>query len=124
MKKPEIIDKIVASLNGPVGKSNQQKGDGVSKKTVERVIKALEDVIVDALPTLSGVRKDKDVIALTGFCTFRVTNRKATKGRNPSTGEPIVIPARKTASITVGQRLRNALNGKSKGSKKPTSKKK
>ena len=40
-----------------------------------------------------------------GFGTFSVTKRKARMGRNPQTGEPIKISARKVARFKAGKEL-------------------
>ena len=58
--------------------------------------KTKANVIIDeVLNTIKmGVKKDKEV-RLIGFGTFKKATRKARKGVNPRTGEPIKI-ARKT----------------------------
>ena len=53
--------------------------------------------------------KGEDV-RLVGFGTFGVSQRGASKGRNPSTGEEIDIPARKVAKFTPGKGLKDAVN--------------
>ena len=35
--------------------------------------------------------KKKDTVALAGFGTFKVAQRKARKGRNPGTGEDLTL---------------------------------
>ena len=46
---------------------------------------------------LSNIHKaaKKEPVQLVGFGTFKTTKRKARKGVNPATGEPIKIPAKK-----------------------------
>jgi len=46
---------------------------------------------------------------VTGFGTFMVRSRAARKGRNPQTGAPINIPARKTPGFTAGKALKKAI---------------
>lgn len=55
-----------------------------------------------------------DRVALTGFGTFTVAQRKARNGRNPQTGEAIQIAARKVAKFSPGFELKQAIQ-KSKG---------
>jgi nucleoid DNA-binding protein len=45
-----------------------------------------------------------------GFGTFKVTKRKARKGRNPQTGEEIKIAASKAPKFVAGKGLKDAVN--------------
>ena len=45
-----------------------------------------------------------------GFGTFAVRARAARSGRHPRTGQPLVVPARKTPTFSVGKRLRQVVN--------------
>jgi DNA-binding protein HU-beta len=44
-----------------------------------------------------------------GFGTFQKTRRKARKGRNPQTGEPIKIKATNVVKFKPGKKLRDAI---------------
>jgi DNA-binding protein HU-beta len=44
-----------------------------------------------------------------GFGSFAVSRRKARAGRNPQTGEPLRIPARRAPRFAAGKELKNAL---------------
>jgi len=48
-------------------------------------------------------------VALTGFGTFQVSQRKARIGRNPQTGATIKISARKVARFKAGKQLKKAV---------------
>lgn len=52
---------------------------------------------------------DED-LRISGFGLFCTRQRKARKGRNPATGEPIDIPAYKTVIFKPGARLKNTVN--------------
>ncbi len=54
------------------------------------------------------LRKGKKV-TLSGFGTFRVHQRKARKGRNPRTGEPLIIPAARVVRFKAGTSLREEI---------------
>ena len=45
---------------------------------------------------------------MVGFGTFSVGSRKARTGRNPQTGKPIKIAAKKVAKFTPGAELKAA----------------
>ncbi len=54
------------------------------------------------------LRKGKKV-TLSGFGTFRVHHRKARKGRNPRTGEPLIIPSARFVRFKAGTSLREEI---------------
>ena len=49
--------------------------------------------------------KKGERVALVGFGTFTVSKRAARNGRNPQTGKPIKIAARKVAKFKAGLEL-------------------
>lgn len=75
---------------------------GVTKKQVA--------AILDELAGLAAkVIKKGDKLALPGFVTVKVQNRKARMGRNPQTGEPIKIPAKKVVKAVPAAALKSIL---------------
>ena len=60
--------------------------------------------------TITKALKKKDTVALVGFGTFKVGQRKARKGRNPGTGEEIKIKAKKVAKFVPGKALKDAVS--------------
>jgi DNA-binding protein HU-beta len=67
--------------------------------------KALDSFIDGVKKTLKKGTK----VTLIGFGTFSVAKRKARKGRNPRTGEPITIKAARVPKFTAGQALKDAV---------------
>lgn len=55
-----------------------------------------------------GLKKDGDV-TLVGFGKFSAKQRAARDGINPSTKEPIKIPAKTVASFKAGSKLKDAI---------------
>lgn len=76
---------------------------GMSKADAGKAIDAMLDTITAAL-------KKNDDVRMVGFGTLSVTERSATQGRNPRTGQPIRIPASKRAKFKPGKALTDALN--------------
>ncbi|MFZ1989853.1 MAG: HU family DNA-binding protein [Alphaproteobacteria bacterium] len=76
---------------------------GVSRSDATRLIEATLDAITAAL-------KSGDEVRLVGFGTFAVSQRAATTGRNPRTGEEIQIPAVKQPKFKAGKQLKDAVN--------------
>ena len=89
----------------------------MSKRQVGQIVEMILDEIKRAL-------KSGDKVALTPFGSFVVRARKKREGRNPKTGEAIVIPARKVPAFQAGKALKDAVSGVKSPSKKPTASKK
>lgn len=71
--------------------------------------KASKDAVNAVFGAVSDALKKGDKVVVTGFGTFMVRNRAARKGRNPQTGAPINIAARKTPGFTAGKALKKAI---------------
>lgn len=66
---------------------------------------------VDAvLESIQHALQTGEHVQLLGFGTFEVRERAAREGRNPHTGEPLTIPARKTPAFKAGKALKEAVN--------------
>jgi DNA-binding protein HU-beta len=89
MTKAEIIDAVAA-------------GAKISKAASAKAVDSFTGAISKSL------KKGKKV-TLVGFGTFSVTKRKARKGRNPRTGEPIKIAASKSPKFSAGKALKQAI---------------
>jgi len=90
MNKADLIDAIALSAD-------------ISKASAGRALDAVINNIAEAL-------KRGDVVSLAGFGTFKVVERAAREGRNPSNGEKIHIPASKMPKFSVGKNLKDAVN--------------
>jgi DNA-binding protein HU-beta len=75
----------------------------MSKTDAVAAIEAMLEVITKALKKGTEVR-------LVGFGAFYVRNRKASKGRDPRTGETIAIKATKLPKFRPGKSLKEAVN--------------
>ncbi len=80
-----------------------QKQTGYGAKDAKDTVNATLDGIAQAL-------EDGDKVTLVGFGTFTVKDRAAKIGRNPHTGEPVTIPARRTITFKVAKNVKEALN--------------
>lgn len=59
---------------------------------------------------IASVLKFGDNLTIKGFGAFKVEERAARKGRNPSTGQEIDIPASKTVKFTPSSSLKSDIN--------------
>ena len=78
---------------------------GVSKADVEASIMGMFSVVA------GHVSHDSTKIAIPGYISFERVDRKARKGRNPRTGEPMDIAASKAIKVTAGKKLKDAAKG-------------
>jgi DNA-binding protein HU-beta len=92
MNKAELVDLIMAD----------KKSGLDSKASAERALNAVVEGI------RAGIAKDQKV-QIVGFGTFVVKNLSARTGRNPQTGEPIKIKARKAVGFKAGKQLKDQL---------------
>ncbi len=76
---------------------------GISKGDAASAVDAVFDAIQAELKNGGDVR-------LVGFGSFSVSRREASKGRNPSTGAEVDIPARNVPKFSAGKGLKDALN--------------
>ncbi len=67
---------------------------------------ALDSFMTNVTKTL---KKKDGKVTLVGFGTFAKIRRKARKGRNPQTGDPIKIKARNVVKFRPGKKLKDAI---------------
>ena len=85
-------------------KAVAQRFHSVSSRDVEGAVNTLFDAMTEALA--AGRR-----IEIRGFGSFTVRRRRARLGRNPKTGQEIFVPGKCTPFFTVGNDLRERVNG-------------
>ena len=73
------------------------------QRDVENIVDAILDEITAALAR--GER-----VELRGFGAFSTKQRAARTGRNPRTGEPVPVPAKRLPFFKVGKELKELVN--------------
>ena len=76
---------------------------------VDLVNEVAQAVVDCVLSSITKALENGDAVSLVGFGTFKVTERKARKGRNPQTGEEIYISASKVPKFVAGKPLKEAV---------------
>ena len=76
---------------------------GKSKTEAKLALDAVLDTLTDEL--VKG-----NEVALIGFASLKVVKTEARIGRNPATGAPLEIPAKKVVKVTIGKALKDAVN--------------
>ena len=90
MTKSELIDAIAA------------RGE-LTKARAEEVVGCLFDAMTEALERGDGIE-------IRGFGSFSVRPYKPYNGRNPRTGEPVPVPAKRLPFFKVGKELKELVN--------------
>ena len=75
----------------------------VTKKQADEMFSTFVDMVAASI-------KKGERVALPGLGVFSVIQKKARTGRNPGTGAPIKIPARKAVKFSVSSVLKQDLN--------------
>jgi integration host factor subunit alpha len=83
----------------------KERVGGVSKKEAGILVNLLLDTIRETL--LQG-----ENVKISGFGSFVVRGKKDRVGRNPHSGEELLIPARQVLTFKPSQLLRDRLNEK------------
>jgi integration host factor subunit alpha len=90
MTKADIVEKIYEKV-------------GFSKKESAELVELVFDIIKDTL-------ENGDKIKIAGFGNFVVKEKADRRGRNPQTGDEIVISARKILTFKPSQVLKASIN--------------
>jgi integration host factor subunit beta len=75
----------------------------LTKKDAERLVEIVFESIIETL-------NQGEKIELRGFGSFRVRERGARRGRNPKTGDPVNIPAKRVPYFKPGKELKELIN--------------
>ncbi len=86
----------------------------LTKKDAERLVEIVFESIIETL-------NQGEKIELRGFGSFRVRERGARRGRNPKTGDPVNIPAKRVPYFKPGKELKELINEEPVAKASPTS---
>jgi DNA-binding protein HU-beta len=84
----------------------------------------VNDLVEGLLDKITEVLKSGDKVALTPFGQFRIRDRAARIARNPQTGEPVNVPAKRVLKFTAGRTLKEAVGAPKRGGAKKSAAKK
>lgn len=87
---------------------------GLNKREAKEMVEAFFEEIRQSL-------EQGDVVKLSGFGNFSVRDKASRPGRNPKTGEPTAIAARRVVSFHASQKFKNMLEEKRTETEKSTS---
>jgi DNA-binding protein HU-beta len=85
MNKAELVKRMAEIAEVP---------KTAAEKLLDAFMKAVEEAVSKG-----------DKVVLVGFGSFQVVKRAAREGRNPRTGKPLKIPAKKVVKFKPGKKL-------------------
>lgn len=91
---------MALTKNEIVGKVNAM---GFTKKKSTEVVESLLEIIKQALST-------GDDVLVSGFGKFCVKGKKSRRGRNPATGQDLMLRERKVVTFKCSGKLREKIN--------------
>ncbi len=84
--------------------------DSVYERT-ELTKKEAAEYVNEVLEVMKETLEEGEEIKVSGFGKFEVRHKEERMGRNPQTGDEILIPERKVLRFKVSQVLKDELNG-------------
>ncbi|MEE9496157.1 MAG: HU family DNA-binding protein [Desulfobacterales bacterium] len=90
MTKAELVENVATDAK-------------ISKVAAAAALNSFMESVTKAL------KKKDGKVTLVGFGTFSKVRRKARKGRNPQTGEPIKIKATNVVKFKAGKKLKDSV---------------
>jgi len=84
--------------------------EAVSRKNGFTMTKSTETLEILLEIIKRSLESGEDVL-ISGFGKFCVKEKKERKGRNPATGEPMMLETRKVVTFRCSQKLRGRVNG-------------
>src|SRR5438132_325112 len=92
MTKADIVERIYEKV-------------GFSKKEATEVVESIFELVKERL-------EQGEKVKISGFGNFVVNEKRPRKGRNPQTGEEIVISGRRVLTFKASQVLKKTMNGR------------
>lgn len=90
MTKSDMAEKLAEKLN-------------IKKQQAEQIINIFTNSIIEALA-------QGDKVEIRGFGSFRVRERAAKEGRNPKTGEKVLVEAKRVPFFKTGKDFREVVD--------------
>ena len=78
----------------------------------------MTEIVEALLDRITAVLKSGDKVQLTPFGQFKIRDRAARIARNPQTGEPVNVPAKRVLKFIAGRVLKEAVGTAKRGAKK------
>lgn len=87
--KTTIHEKLQAEFDWPAGQATE--------------------VLEELLEVIKSTLESGENVMISGFGKFQINDKKPRKGRNPSTGEDMILPGRRTLTFKRSGKLRDLL---------------
>ncbi|MCP3966514.1 MAG: integration host factor subunit alpha [Lentisphaerae bacterium] len=99
LTKADIVDLIHEYFI----EQNDQFEEPITIKDAFKVVETLIEII-------KGTLESGEEVLITGFGKFYVRDKSERRGRNPATGEEMILKARRVVTFSPSQKLRDLVN--------------
>ena len=89
--------------------TKQQLIESIQSQT-EFSKKQSTELVESVIEYISSSLENGEDVLISNFGKFQVKEKNARKGRNPSTGESMIIPERKVVTFSVSNNLKDKIN--------------
>ncbi len=72
-----------------------------------------KDVLEELLEIIKSTLASGEDLMISGFGKFQVNEKRPRKGRNPATGETMILKKRRVVTFKCAGKLKDKINGKS-----------
>ncbi len=69
------------------------------------------DVVETLIEIIKKTLESGEEVMISGFGKFATREKRERRGRNPATGEDMILEARRVVTFSASQRLRDLING-------------
>jgi len=110
LKKADLIQSVMQNVHAPKRKKERQQplfpelhDEGLNRKRSQELINGLFEIIKETL-------EQGENVLIAGFGKFQVRFKWARNGRNPQTGEQIVLNSRRVVTFRCSPKLKEKIN--------------
>lgn len=110
MNKSDLVKSVIENIHLKKKKAGKQQllfpelaWEVLTKKRATEIVEALFEIIKESL-------ERGDDVLISGFGKWQVKFKWARKGRNPQTGEQIILESRRVVSFRCSAKLKERIN--------------
>ena len=85
----------------------------IRSKSSDLTKQQIADIIEEAIGLIKQTLATGESVKISGFGNFSVREKSSRRGRNPRTGEQMMLSARRVVTFKPSQMVRDAMNGSS-----------
>ncbi len=110
LRKAELVESVMQKAHLPKHKENRQQPlfpqlhhEALNRSRSREAVNGLFEIIKETL-------EKGETVLIAGFGKFKVRFKWARNGRNPQTGEPIILRSRRIVTFRCSPKLKEKIN--------------